>query len=1106
MNADVFVSYSSKDKNVANAMVHFLEEQKIRCWIAPRDIPGGSDYPDAIARALKNVAAVVFICSENSLKSIWCKKEVERALNYNKNIFPFKIEETELTSGWDILISLEHWIDAIPDPEEKFGKIAADLRKFLDRPAESKRIDKRSSKNDKNTVQASNEEVQCFGNRVALPTLGKALDEVTLTGLTGKDAEHFKKALGYYRVLRRRSALKELQAIDKKDDPIVRYYVARFSYELDGAVLDADFEEACRAARELGCTDAMVAFAEKHLLDDDSSFDPVSRTECIDWLCKSITKGSADALLALGGAYENGKGVDKDIVLARELLKMSASENSMRGMLAYGFDLIGGGTGTKDLSTAKKILRPVVDHLMKYEDELTSYEFAYLALYHLFSLSERGDDGKGKKYCKLTVESKGCMICDGLTVREHIYWFLGNMALQEDDANGAIEYYKQASQIGVNGLGELGLASCYENGYGVPEDEKKARDYYQIASDKGNGEAQRSLAFLYLGEEDNQNEERGKTLLKMAADGGDAIAEHVYGMFLISGRHFDKNVSDGMKWLEKAAVQDCDADAMNSLGEQYRDGNEVVEINSEKAFDWFRRGAEAGSSEAMESLGLAYVNGTGVVEDVEEGRKWLVRASEQGSSSAECYLGMLYASGTHLKKDMAEAIKWWERAAEHGDESAMSNLGTIYRDGDGVEKNLEKAKEWFVRAVKAGSEDAACVLGAGYYRGDFGTPDMKEALEWSQKAARLGDATAMDNLGIMYRDGTVGNADAHEAIKWFKRSAKCNNPDAMINLAAAYLKGDGVEKDVAKAEDWFCKAAATGDADAECTLGTRYAAGDFGSEDYSKAKLWWEKASGHGDSTAMYNLAASYRDGDFGDKDSGQWIYWLKRSIEMGNTDAMEEYAIYLFENGDEAQSKELLTRASDAGNASAMNRLALRLYNGDFGVKDVKGAVQLWERAAELKFGKAMCNLGELYLAGDDDISPDADIALSWYKRAADEGEGFGCCRMGQHYLSIMAKRIDSYDEFAKCVSASFGDESSKIRAIRKAKGMFAKAIESNDPGAVAYGHLTLARIAKLQGDEETSNEHYATAAEYGLEEHAPQSIFARMLDSVPFLKRKRT
>ena len=49
---DVFISYSSKDDNVAKAVCHRLEENDIRCWIDPRDIKPGEIWADAINHAI----------------------------------------------------------------------------------------------------------------------------------------------------------------------------------------------------------------------------------------------------------------------------------------------------------------------------------------------------------------------------------------------------------------------------------------------------------------------------------------------------------------------------------------------------------------------------------------------------------------------------------------------------------------------------------------------------------------------------------------------------------------------------------------------------------------------------------------------------------------------------------------------------------------------------------------------------------------------------------------------------------------------------------------------------------------------------------------------
>uniref|UniRef100_UPI0040574FAB toll/interleukin-1 receptor domain-containing protein n=1 Tax=Alistipes sp. TaxID=1872444 RepID=UPI0040574FAB len=65
----MFISYSSKDPNTVNAICHELEENGIRCWMAPRDIPVGSKYATVINHAIPDAKAVVLIFSERSAVS-----------------------------------------------------------------------------------------------------------------------------------------------------------------------------------------------------------------------------------------------------------------------------------------------------------------------------------------------------------------------------------------------------------------------------------------------------------------------------------------------------------------------------------------------------------------------------------------------------------------------------------------------------------------------------------------------------------------------------------------------------------------------------------------------------------------------------------------------------------------------------------------------------------------------------------------------------------------------------------------------------------------------------------------------------------------------------
>lgn len=119
MAHDVFVSYSNKDKNVANAIVAELEQEGIRCWIAPRDITPGRSWGEAINEAIEFSKFMVIVLSENSNQSRQVVREVERAVANNVIIIPFRIEDIDPTGAMAYFLSTEHWLDALTPPLEK---------------------------------------------------------------------------------------------------------------------------------------------------------------------------------------------------------------------------------------------------------------------------------------------------------------------------------------------------------------------------------------------------------------------------------------------------------------------------------------------------------------------------------------------------------------------------------------------------------------------------------------------------------------------------------------------------------------------------------------------------------------------------------------------------------------------------------------------------------------------------------------------------------------------------------------------------------------------------------------------------------------------------
>lgn len=125
MEHDVFISYSTKNKEAAQAICHVLEQNEIRCWMAPRNVPPGSDYGDVIEDAIQSCKSVIVLFSEAAAQSQFVKSEINIAFEEQKTIIPFRLDETPLKGQNRLMLNKTHWIDAYPDYKTKFSDLVA---------------------------------------------------------------------------------------------------------------------------------------------------------------------------------------------------------------------------------------------------------------------------------------------------------------------------------------------------------------------------------------------------------------------------------------------------------------------------------------------------------------------------------------------------------------------------------------------------------------------------------------------------------------------------------------------------------------------------------------------------------------------------------------------------------------------------------------------------------------------------------------------------------------------------------------------------------------------------------------------------------------------
>lgn len=119
MEHDVFISYSSRDKAIADAVTHTLEQHGIRCWIAPRDVRAGVPYAREIMEGIRGCRMMVLVFTANANRSEHVSNEVDKAFNEGKTIIPFLVDKTPMSDELDYYLSRKHWLVAYPDYRAK---------------------------------------------------------------------------------------------------------------------------------------------------------------------------------------------------------------------------------------------------------------------------------------------------------------------------------------------------------------------------------------------------------------------------------------------------------------------------------------------------------------------------------------------------------------------------------------------------------------------------------------------------------------------------------------------------------------------------------------------------------------------------------------------------------------------------------------------------------------------------------------------------------------------------------------------------------------------------------------------------------------------------
>lgn len=137
----VFLSHSSNDADRAALLCLQLENEGISCWLAPRDIPAGHRYSEAIVDGIDECSVFVLLYSEAASNSTHVVNELEHSASKGKRILVIRTDDADPGSSRrvSLFVRSHQWFDASHGSlSGHLGHLVHDLRLLLDEDTEER--------------------------------------------------------------------------------------------------------------------------------------------------------------------------------------------------------------------------------------------------------------------------------------------------------------------------------------------------------------------------------------------------------------------------------------------------------------------------------------------------------------------------------------------------------------------------------------------------------------------------------------------------------------------------------------------------------------------------------------------------------------------------------------------------------------------------------------------------------------------------------------------------------------------------------------------------------------------------------------------------------
>ena len=379
------------------------------------------------------------------------------------------------------------------------------------------------------------------------------------------------------------------------------------------------------------------------------------------------------------------------------------------------------------------------------------------------------------------------------------------------------------------------------------------------------------------------------------------------------------------------------------------------------------REAKAGDPFAMHELGIRYLLGEGSIADTIKAAYWIGKAAEKKLTAAEYNYGILLNNGWGVKWNPFKAYEYFKSAAEAGMPQAEYIYGILNTNDFIVKKNWDLAYTWVKKAADNGNTNAKEVVDELKKRVSpnyFDTTKTNSSKKNTVTPESNEESRIASNLGLVFIDFST-SSDSVPVItdKQILTSIWVNGSGTLIDTLGIKGKNDSLLTNLKESGiSYLLQSSETGNPEALTLLGRLYQKGIFFKKDVLIAVKYYLRATRLDSPLAPEIIWYIIRQKNY--------FVNLKKLVDVNNTDAMyvwyELYILGFDKQFTEADAFNLLNRAANANNLSAIVELGFSYFTGKFVKTNKERAISLWETAEKLGSVEASVRIATAKLLGE--------------------------------------------------------------------------------------------------------------------------------------------